>query len=306
MNATRSVLVTGASSGLGRHAAADLAKAGWHVVLGCRDVQRGADAAAWIRGRHPDASLEVLEMDLASLASVRSAAPRLASADRPPLHAVVCNAGVQVVDGIRRSADGHELTFATNHLGHFLLVRLLLDHIAEPGRVVFVASNTHLGPEHSYGFPGPVWADPIRLADPERSPVDGSPKGGRQRYATSKLANVYTTYELARRLGERRITANAFDPGLMPQTGLSRDYPPLLRRIYLALAPVMIRLLSRAYSVEDAASALAWLVDSPEPAEVTGGYFVLRRQQPSSPESYDQERAAELWRASEELTGVRV
>ncbi|TDQ51509.1 SDR family NAD(P)-dependent oxidoreductase [Actinorugispora endophytica] len=235
MPPTKSVVITGASSGLGLHVAVELARADWHVVLGCRAPERGAAAAALIRERSPAASLEVLEMDLASLDSVRAAASALATGGRPPLHALVSNAGVQVANGVRRSADGHELTFATNHLGHFLLIRLLLDHVAEPGRVVLVSSGTHMGPRHSFGFPAPVWADPALLADPDHSPMDATGRGGRQRYATSKLANLYTTYELARRLGERRITANAFDPGLMPLTGLSRDYPTRIRRVYEAL-----------------------------------------------------------------------
>src|SRR6185437_1086111 len=142
------------------------------------------------------------------------------------------NAGVQVVDGVRRSADGYELTFATNHLGHFLLVQLVLEHMAEPGRIVFVSSGTHYGLPRSIGFPGPRWQDPEVLADADAAAGDPSPRAGRVRYSTSKLANIYCVYELARRLAGRNVTVNAFDPGLMPQTGLDRDYPPRVQRLY--------------------------------------------------------------------------
>lgn len=291
-----SAVVTGASSGLGLVAANALAAAGHHTVLACRDVNRGKEAAKQIRDRTPDASLEVLEMDLATLASVQAAAQKLrAGSDRPPLRAVICNAGVQVVEGIERSADGYELTFATNHLGHYLLVRLLLEQIVEPGRIVVVSSGTHYGPPKSAGFPAPRWEDPHALADPRLSALDDSGKSGRIRYATSKLANIYFTHELARRLGTRDITVNAFDPGLMPQTGLHRNYPATVQRLYSVLAPLIVRAFPGARSVADSGATLAWLATDPSVAGVTGRYFVDRKARKSSPESYDQARAAKLW-----------
>ncbi len=297
-----SVLVTGGSSGLGLAASAELAAAGHHVILGSRSVRRGEAAADGIRRRIPGARVEVLPLDLASLDSVRSAARALEQdGGRPPLRALVCNAGIQVVDGVQRSADGHELTFATNHLGHFLLIGLLLDRLVEPARIVLVSSGTHYGPPRSLGFPAPIKADARALADPDAALLDASPRSGRVRYATSKLANIHTTYELARRLAGRRITVNAFDPGLMPETGLARDYPPRIRRLYERLTPLLVRAVPGARSVARSAGDLAWLVTAPEPAEVTGRYFSGRRPRKTSKESYDRERAAALWRDSEEL-----
>ncbi|QUH01169.1 SDR family NAD(P)-dependent oxidoreductase [Saccharopolyspora erythraea] len=293
------VVITGASSGLGRAAAEEVAATGRHVVLACRDADAGATAADEIRARVPDASLEVLELDLADLASVRAAAKALLTG--PPLGALVCNAGVQVVGGVRRSRDGHELTFATNHLGHFLLARLLLDHLAEAGRIVLVSSGTHYGPRRSMGFPAPHWESPGALADPELSVLDDSPRSGRIRYATSKLANIYTTYELNRRRNGRRITVNAFDPGLMPQTGLVRDYPGRVRRLYDRIAPVLVRAVPGVRSVARSAADLAWLVTADEPGVVSGLYFVGRRPRKTSDESYDRARAFELWEFSERL-----
>ncbi|GAA2777564.1 SDR family NAD(P)-dependent oxidoreductase [Saccharopolyspora taberi] len=298
---TGPVVITGASSGLGLATAAGLAAAGRDVILACRSVSRGEAAAAEIRSRTPDARLEVLELDLADLASVRAAAEPLA-ARRP--QALLCNAGLQVVDGVRRSPDGHELTFATNHLGHYLLVRRLLDHLAQPARIVLVSSGTHLGPRRSMGFPAPRWENPRLLADPDRSSLDDSARSGRIRYSTSKLANIYTTYELNRRLRGRRITVNAFDPGLMPQTGLARDYPAFVRRGYERLAPLLVRAVPGVRSVARSAADLVWLLDDPEPGEVSGLYFVGRRPRKSSAESYDRGRAAELWDVSAELAGI--
>lgn len=297
----RSVLVTGASSGLGLAASAELAAVGWQVILGCRDIGRGAAAAREIRGLVPDAALEVIPLDLASFRSVHAAADMLLTGgDRPPLHALVCNAGVQIVGGVQRTADGHELTFGTNHLGHFLLIRLLLDQLAEPGRVVIVSSGTHHGPLKSGGFPAPRWEDPRALADPDASLLDDSPKSGRIRYATSKLANLYTAYELARRVDGRRIAVNAFDPGLMPQTSLDRDYPRRIQRLYDRLTPLLLWL-PPVRTVAQSGSDLAWLVNEPELAEVSGAYFVGRKRRASSKESRDAARAGQLWAASESL-----
>lgn len=298
----RSVLVTGASSGLGLAASIELAATGRHVILGCRNATRGEAAAREVLARVPDAGVEVLPLDLASLDSVRAAADALCSGgDRPPLHAVVCNAGVQIVDGVRRTADGHELTFGTNHLGHFLLVRLLLDHLEEPGRIVMVSSGTHHGPLKSLGFPRPRWEDPLALADPATSRLDNSPNAGRIRYSTSKLANIYSAYELARRLAGREITVNAFDPGLMPQTRLDRDYPARLQRFYDLLAPLLLRVIPAVRTVDQSGADLAWLVTAPELAGISGSYFVGRKRRASSKESHDRARAARLWEASDSL-----
>lgn len=295
---TPTVVVTGASSGLGLAASTKLSAAGYRVVLGCRDHDRGANAVGAIRTKVPDADLEVLEIDLASLASVRAAAERLAGAGTRP-YALVCNAGVQIVNGVRTSVDGYELTFAVNHLGHFLLTDLLADRISDRGRILIVSSGTHYGPLRAFGFPGPRWVPPRLLADP--ASMAGSAREGRIRYSTSKLANLYATYDLAGRLSARKITVNAFDPGVMPETGLARDWPPALRRLYGALAPALMRWIPGVRTTDEAADALAWLVTAPELAGVTGAYFAGRRRQLSSKESYDQARAAELSAVSREL-----
>lgn len=289
-----SVLITGASSGLGLAAAGELAAAGLHVILGSRDPRRGDAAAATITERVPEAKLEVLELDVASLGSVRAAADQLAGR---PLRALVCNAGVQIVDGIRYSPDGYELTFATNHLGHFLLTRLLLDQLREPTRIVVVSSGTHYGPPRSAGIPAPRWAHPRELA--AGSTMDGSGRSGRARYSTSKLANIYLVHELARRLADRDITVHAYDPGLMPATGLARDYPPRMQRVYHRLAPLLTRAVPGARSVHESGADLAHLVTGP--ARTSGTYIVGRQERRSSKESYDDARAAELWQVSEEL-----
>jgi protochlorophyllide reductase len=295
----KTVVITGATNGLGLRTATRLAGAGWHVVLGHRDESRGAAAAQRIRRQAPRASVELLKIDLADLRSVADATERLRRSDqRPPLHALLGNAGVQVVDGVRRSADGYELTFATNHLGHHLLVTSLVDDLADGGRVVLVSSGTHWT-EKSMGFPAPRWTSPRELADARNA--DPSPTAGRSRYAASKLANLYFVYELARRLDGRPITVNAYDPGLLPDTSLSRNYPPVVRTAYRAAAPLIAALVPGARSSRSAAKHLAGLVADARFDGTTGAYLEASKIARSSPESYDVDRARELWQESERM-----
>ncbi|MQY21055.1 SDR family NAD(P)-dependent oxidoreductase [Nocardia macrotermitis] len=298
------ILITGASAGLGLLAAHDLARHGKHVVLGCRNAAKAKATAEGIRAEIPDARVDIVIIDTASIESVRAAVREIAASNAAPLGGIICNAGIQIVDGIEASVDGHELTFATNHLGHFQLVTGLLDSMSGNGRIIIVASEVHQGPRKSFGFPAPRWDDPARLADPATQLRGGNGRAGRIRYATSKLANVYFTYELARRLGSGGVTANAFDPGLMPETGLARDYPSVVRKGYQLMAP-LVSLLPGASTAARSASDLAWLAVSEEVAGTTGKYFSGRREHASAPQSYDTERAARLWEVSEQLVAKK-
>lgn len=291
------VLITGASSGLGLETAKVLAAQGIPLILGCHNVERAEAARQQILEHAPAAEVELLDLELASLDSVGAAVKELHNRTKPRLGAIVCNAGLQIVDGVRTSEDGYELTFAVNHLGHFALVTGCEDLLESGARVVVVSSDVHQGPRKSMGFPAPQWRAPRELA----TPGEGSGRDGRIAYANSKLANVYFTYELANRWGDRGITVNAFDPGLMPETGLSRGYPAPARIGFRFLAPVLIRIMPIARTVAKSAADLAWLATGPELAGTTGKYFTGAAEVPSAPESYDPERAAELWQVSDEL-----
>ena len=315
---SRTVLITGGNSGLGFACANAILEsprgAPWRVVLACRDIGRGQAAVDQLtRGAIVAGQVEVMSLDLASLASVRAFAgeltKRLSAGTIPPLHAVVCNAGVNPLNTKTTTADGFESTFGINHLGHFLLVNQLLPVLQSPGRVVVVASGVH-DPAQKSGVPAPAWNDPTALARGELGPAGASDKSmayGQRRYSTSKLANVYFTYALARRL-PAEVTANAFDPGLMPRTGLMREAPAPLRFIarYIPIS-LLRRLFSRnVHTAQESGGALARLVTAPELSAVTGRYFEGRRQIRSSDESYNDERAEELWNASMILTaGIR-
>ncbi len=323
-NGKRSVVITGGNAGLGYECARAIsasAPSGWRVVLAVRDPEKGERAARRISEETGNPDVEAEKLDLTSLGSVRSLAGRLSSRDDlPPLGAVVCNAGLQVVSGTSRTSDGFETTFGVNHLGHFLLVNLLLRDLAAPARVVFVSSGTH-DPERRTGMPAPRYRGAEALAYPERHPDPdeaGESVGvvGRRRYTTSKLCNVMCAYELDRRLRdegvsrpEARICVNAFDPGGMPNTGLTRDYGPAMRFAWdkglTLLLPVFERFGIAMSTAEASGKALARLVTDPALDGVSGRYFEIGEAARSSTESYDEKRAAELWETSAGLVGLK-
>ncbi|MCG7609931.1 MULTISPECIES: SDR family NAD(P)-dependent oxidoreductase [Mycobacterium] len=297
----RTVIITGANTGLGFECARALLESdpGQHVVLAVRDTQRGAEAAARLDcpGR-----TSVGELDLASLRSVRDFADTVPRLDVPPVTALVCNAGLQLVAGAQTTVEGYEMTWGVNHLGHFALVRHLLDALTVPARIVVVSSGTH-DPEKFTGMPAPQY---VSAGDLLRPPADGlTGDEGRRRYTTSKLCNMLFSYELDRRLGHgaRGVTVNAFDPGLMPGSGLARDYGRVQRLAWRLLMPAL-RMLPNVNSTRRSGANLAALVADPALEGVTGAYFEGDRRIRSSRDSYDEVKAADLWQVSERLVSA--
>lgn len=295
--AERTVIITGATGSLGQETAKAIAAAGprWHLVLAARDPDRAAHAARGLRNAHARA------LDLASLQSVRDFAREQADGALPPVGAVVCNAGIQIVTGATFTQDGFETTFQVNHLAHFLLVSLLLDRMQDPARVVFVSSGTHDESKRT-GMPDPVYTTAEALAHPV---TDGEDAGveGRRRYTTAKLCNVLCAYELARR-ADAGITANAFDPGLMPGTGLGRDYSPVQRFVWNRVMPGLTPVVPNVNTPKRSGAALARLAVDPALNGVTGAYFLGTKPIASSQASYDRRKARDLWETSERLVAA--
>jgi len=317
MSAVRqAVLVTGGNSGIGFECARQLARAGWHVLMASRDRNASAEAVARITRESGAEAASEMGLDLGSLAAVRRFAQDIAARD-VPLRALVCNAGLQRRGAPRLSADGFELTFAVNHLGHFLLVNLLLGRLIAhaPARIVIVASGVH-DPKHVTGMPKPS------ITDIETLSLTGGPRrgefDGQLAYVNSKLCNLWFEYELVRRLeaagvsnGERRLTVNGFDPGLVPGSGLAREYPGILRLLWIGVLPALARMLSPVIPTINpapkAGRALARLVLDPALAPVSGKYFPSHtrwREARSSDASYDTERARSLWEESVRMSGL--
>jgi light-dependent protochlorophyllide reductase len=299
----KTVIITGANAGLGLRCAQALLETdpSWHVVAAVRDQARGT--AAMQRLGDPSRAT-VMHVDLASLVSVRAFTRDVREAELPPLHAIVCNAGVQVVSRTQQTADGYEMTFGVNHLGHFALVEGLRDQLVAPARIVVVSSGTHNPTRHT-GMPHPRYTSAAELA---RIPNDGADSAaGRCRYTTSKLCNVLFAYELDRRLdaGAQGIAVNAFDPGMMPGSGLARDYPPLQRLAWRFVLPAL-RVLPGVRSTRTSGRHLAALVADRRFDGISGRYFDGPKPVRSSEDSYDVGKAADLWHTSQRLIGSPV
>ena len=215
------VLITGGHGGIGLGCSKYLASTyRANLVLAGRSLERVRPVADELSAAH-DVNVSVLELDTSSMASVRSAATRcramLADGEIESLDAIVCNAGVRLNGPVSYNADGYESTFATNYLGHFLLVELLLDCVAEHGRVVFTASGTH-DPDTADGRMMGVAADhdAIALANTGKDGSKAISSG--KRYATSKLCMILGAYELHRRLrtSGSSVASIAYDPAPRP------------------------------------------------------------------------------------------
>jgi NAD(P)-dependent dehydrogenase (short-subunit alcohol dehydrogenase family) len=274
------VVITGGNSGIGRAAAADLVSMGATVLITSRDADRGAGAVAEIRSTTSHGTVELVSLDLASFASIRACASQvLERFDR--LDVLVNNAG-GIISDRRLTGDGFEMTFGVNHLGHFLLTRLLLDRLeaSAPARVINVASVAH---RFSSGF---SFADPM---------YESRRYFGTDAYNQSKLANILFTQELARRLMGRGVTANSMHPGAVRSGfGAAGDTRGIERAFLVMGRPFLI-------GPKRGARTIVYLASSPKVADVTGKYFVRRRVHKPSRAARDVDTARRLWELSEEL-----
>jgi len=277
--AGKTVVITGATSGVGEAAAIALAKLGAHLVLVGRDAGRGAASLAKIKAAG-DANAQLLLADLSSLAEVRKLAEQLRQL--PRLDVLVNNAGA-VFTTRQTTVDGFERTFALNHLAYFLLTELLRDKLvaSAPARIINVASEAHRSGKLDTGdLPGEL-----------KSPRAYS---GLRAYATSKLCNLLFTRELARRLAGTGVTANAMHPGTVA-TGFGRNNRGAIG--------IGIRLLSPFFRTpEQGAETIVYLAVDPALEGVTGQYFADLKPKTPANRALSDADASKLWKVSEELT----
>ncbi len=268
-------LVTGAASGIGQATAIGLAREGATVVLLVRNAARGEQALRDVRAAVPDATLETLECDLASQASIREAARRF-SEEHDRLDVLVNAAGVFVKEKTL-TADGIELTFATNYLAYFLLTQELLPLLRQsaPSRVVNVASK--------YGRAAIDFDDVQKLKVPY-SYLKATPP--------TMLARVLFTQELAQRLEGSGVVANAVHPGLVAKTGLLQD----TRGPFKVITDIV------GTTPEKGADTVLWLATAPETATVTGKMFTKRKEIKTPGQGSDPAARQRLWTESEALT----
>ncbi len=276
------VLITGASSGIGKETARALARQGATMVLAGRNLATTSAVAEQIRAETGNGRVEVLPLDLASCRSIRRFAAGFKEA-YPRLDVLINNAGIFSMSR-QETEDGFEETIGTNYLGPYLLTRLLLPSLAEAdgARIVNVASETYRN--------GRIDLDDLHY---RKRRYQGFPA-----YAASKLALVLFTLELAERLAGRGIAANALHPGHVA-TNIYRIWPE--DRWYQSL---LVYILTRsAISAEEGAQTSVYLASSDEVQGLTGKYFVKMEATELAPRARDARLRRELWRLSEELTG---
>lgn len=275
-------MITGATSGIGKAAALALARLGSSLVLVARDRARGERTLEEIVQKTGNRQVELMLADFSSQQQIRQLARNFLAKERP-LHILFNNAGVVM---LRReeTVDGIETTFAVNHLGYFLLTRLLLERIqaSAPSRIVSTASD-------AYGYAG--------------GRLDFEDLQSQKRYSTmnvygkSKLANILFTQELARSLEGTGVTANCFHPGLVG-SNFARNNGPLA-----SIGMLLIRPFIR--SIKKGAETGVHLCASPAVEGVTGGYFFNKGERRLKAYARNEEDARRLWNISERMTGLR-
>jgi len=275
------VLVTGATSGLGKVVAVELAKKGAAIVIAGRNPAKTRATVKEIDEQSGHAAADGLVADLSSMGEVRRLGNEFETR-YSRLDVLINNVGA-IFAQRRSTVDGYERTFALNHLSQFLLTNLLLDTLkaSAPSRIVNVSSQAHQGGMINFGD----------LHGERRYGI-----GGGRAYSQSKLANIMFTYELARRLAGTGVTANAVHPGTVATSfgenngGLMGFGMKVFHRF--ALTP------------EEGADTIMYLASSPEVEGITGRYWTKRRAVQSSPASYDESAQKHLWDVSVRMTGV--
>ncbi len=260
----KTILITGATDGIGKQTAFDLAEKGYSVIVHGRSENKCADILKWIRNETGNENINYVVSDFSKLNEVRKLATELKQRF-VKLDVLLNNAGVYMNDFLL-TGDEFETTFAVNHLAPFLLTNLLLDQIDNGGRIINVSSIAHTSATLDWDN-----LNAEKYFD------------GYYAYALSKLANVLFTYELAKRVDDRNITVNALHPGVITTKLLKAGFN------------------MEGAGLKEGAATSVYLASSPEVENVTSKYFVKSKAVESSPISYVKENREKMWEVSEQI-----
>jgi len=278
----KTCLITGTTSGIGKAAAFKLADLGASLILLSINEEKGKKICNQIRKKINRAQVKFYRVDISSMKEVRRVVENIKS-DFNHIDVLINNAGARF-DNYLKNDEGIELTFATNHLGHFLLTLSLIEMLkkSSQGRIINVSSSVHTGVTQEL--------------DDIAAPINYD---RRVAYGRSKLANLYFTYALSRKLRGSKMTVNALHPGGVA-TNFSRNnglLPWLKHYIYYLLKRELI-------SPQKAAETIIYLASAKEVSNITEKYFFDKKVIKSSSASYNKEAALKLWQLSLKLTGV--
>lgn len=311
------VVVTGASSGVGLYTTKALVQRGYHVVMACRDIRKAGEAAQSVE--LPQGSYSIMQIDLGSLESVRRFAREFSASGRP-FKALVCNAAIYMplLKEPLWSPEGYELTMTTNHLGHFLLSNLMLEDLKNSTvpdrRIVILGTVTH-NPDEAGGkvYPRPDLGDLQGFAAGFKNPItmaDGKKFEPVKAYKDSKVCNVLTMRELHRRFHESTgLTFTSLYPGCVADTPLFRNHYPLFQKLF----PLFQKYITGGYVTQELAGDRVAAVAVDPAYRQSGAYYSWGNRQKKdgksfirqvSPQARDDEMAVKMWDLSETLVGL--
>ena len=275
----KTVVITGATSGIGQVAALELARMGARVVFTARNAAKGADTLSKLEAANPDAKPALVVGDLSLIAGMKAVGAELASA-APTIDVLINNAGA-FFEKREVTADGLERTFAVNHMAYFVVTELLRPNLAGDARIVSTASVAH-------NF-GRLDFDDLQSARHYR-------RAGMEAYGTSKLLNILWTRELARRLSGSGATANCVHPGGV-NTGFGDNNSGLIGAVFKLGKRFML-------TPAQGADTIIYLASSPEVASQTGGYWTKQRRVEPAAAARDDDAGRRLWRESARIAGM--
>ena len=279
----KTVIITGANTGIGKETAMDLAKRGARVIMACRDLNKGEAALKDIVEKSGNTKVTLRQLDLASMRSIDEFAEDI-NQNETQLHVLINNAGLAYPSQLKRTKDGFEITMGVNHLGHFLLTNLLLDLLrkSSPARIVVVSSSAHQSLTKEMKF------DNIN-SEKFYNRWDS--------YGQSKLANILFARELAKRLEGSGVTVNSLHPGVI-LTGIVRH----LNRVLTFFITLLINIFCK--TPEQGAQTTIHLAVCEEVELMSGLYFADCKPQEPSKAAQDEGAAKKLWEMSADLVGL--
>ncbi|VBB44223.1 Protochlorophyllide reductase [uncultured Paludibacter sp.] len=297
-----SIIITGATSGIGFECALQMARIAKNeqIIIPARNIKAGKEVIEKIKDKTGHNNLKCLELDLASLQSIRQFSEKLSKENGLSISILVNNAGVQNIGKTQYTKDGFEQTFGVNHLGAFALTMQLLPFMKNDCHITFTSSETH-DPALKTPIEPPIYTSAKELAFPKETSEKQNIVGQR-RYSTSKLCNIMTVYELQNRLQHTNIRVNAYDPGMTPGTGLAKTYSPVMRFLWKNIMPVLTLFKSNIHTSAQAGKNLANLAYSEKYKYLKGIYFSDGKVVRTSIDSYNKDFQKDLWNGSLELT----
>ncbi|MEQ8413476.1 MAG: SDR family NAD(P)-dependent oxidoreductase [Imperialibacter sp.] len=301
----KSIIITGATSGIGYECAIQMAKIAPHeqIILTCRNLDSGHDTIRRIKQMTGHNHLVCMPLDLTSLQSIRDFKTAFANLESKGISALINNAGIQNIGKTQYTKDGYEITFGVNHVAPLYLTLLLLPFLEKNGSIVFTASGVH-DPKQKTPISIPIFQNAKSLAYPTEN-GDTDKINGERRYSTSKLCNILTVYKLHEMLLETNIRINAFDPGMVPGTGLARTYPSFMQFLWKNIFPILVLLKPNVNTAKNSGKRLANLAFSEKYRSARGKYFEGEKVISSSDDSYNKSYQEELWNSSLELLNMK-